>query len=135
MPNRPQDQQPSRRPEKPDPADKGAPDANERSGSTGRQPGTGDARQDGENTGQDRYGMTGGADRNAPEPGHEAGSSGTSDYGRSDYGEPGDHERESNEGSGRADRAAGETQGTQSQSQKSSGAALPPRVPSKQRKQ
>ena len=104
MANRPQDQQPSRRPGNPHPAEKDERDANE------------------------------GADRNPPQPGHEAGSSGTSEYGRSDYGEPGDHEPESNEGSGRADRNESEPQ-KQSQSQKSSGAVQPPRVPSKQSQQ
>lgn len=112
MPNRPQDQQPGRGPVNPHPAEQEKRDANEQSGSTGRNPGSGDSREDGADTGQDRYGMTGGADRNAPQPGHEAGSSGTSEYGRSDYGEP-----------------------TESQSQHFSEPALPPRGPSKQRQQ
>lgn len=86
MANRPHQQQPPQKDRR---------DANEQSGSTGRNTGTGDKR-DGANTGQDNYGMTGGADRNPPQPGHDTGSSGTSEYGRSDL--------DSNEGSGRADR-------------------------------
>jgi len=63
MANRPQDQQRSRRPDNPQPAKKKDQlDANEQSGSTGRNPGTGDEKQDGKDSGQDRYGMTGGAD-------------------------------------------------------------------------
>jgi hypothetical protein len=94
MANQPQDQQPPRRPGSPPRAKKDERDANEQSGSTGRNPGTGDEKQDGKDTGQDDYGMTGGADRDPPQPGHESGSSGTSEYGRSDYGEPGEHEAE-----------------------------------------
>ncbi len=65
-----------------------------------------DRRDDGAHTGQDR---------NAPQPGHEAGSSGTSDYGRSDYGQPGDHERDDNEGSDAAERDESESPQSQSQ--------------------
>lgn len=105
MANRSQDQQPPRRP------------GNEQSGSTGRKPGTGDEKQDGKDSGQDRYGMTGGADRNAPQPGHDSGSSGTSEYGRSDYGEPGDRDPDSN---------AGPESRSPSQVQKPSVAVSPP---------
>jgi hypothetical protein len=130
MTHRPQEQQPRRAAQDPHPPEKDRRDSGEQSGSTGRNPGTGDHRQDGADTGQDRYGMTGGVDRNAPEPGHEAGSSGTSEYGSSDYGEPGDHERGGKEGSDRADRDETETRQnqSQSQSQKSPGQASPTRV-------
>lgn len=67
------------------------------------------------------------ADRNAPQPGHEAGSSGTSEYGRSDYGEPSDHEPEGNDESSRAAPDVSEAQ--QSQSQQSSGPVAPTRAP------
>ncbi len=97
MANRPQDQQSPRPPGNPPRARKDEHNADEQSGSTGRNPGTGDDKQDGKNTGQDDYGMTGGEDRDPPQPGHESGSSGTSEYGRSDYGEPGEHEREHSE--------------------------------------
>ena len=83
---RPQDQQPKR-------------DANEQSGSTGRNPGTGDAR-DGKNSGQGNYGMTGAKQPDTPQPGHDGGSSGTSEYGRSDMPDDADHEHGSNHGSG-----------------------------------
>lgn len=76
-------------------------DSDEQSGSTGRTPGKGTRREDGANTGQGRYGMSGGT--NQPEPDHDTGSSGTSDYGRSDDPDADNHE-ESNPGSGRADR-------------------------------
>ena len=131
MANQPQDQQPSRR-------RKDKRDADEQSGSTGRNPGTGDDKQDGKDSGQDRYGMTGGADPKAPQPGHESGSSGTSEYGRSDYEEPGDLERDSNAGSGRADRDETETtpqRQSQSQFQVNPAADSPPGKPSKQRRQ
>lgn len=118
MTQRPQHQQPRVDPKNARPADKDQRDSDEQSGSTGRNPGTGDHR-DGANTGQDRYGMTGGAEQNPPQPGHDTGSSGTSEYGRSDYEEPGAHDRGSNQGSGRADRD--ETETRQSQSQKSPG--------------
>src|SRR5689334_15670579 len=137
MANRPQDQQPARRPGNPALAEKDDREANEQSGSTGRKPGTGDEKQDGKNSGQDRYGMTGGADRNAPQPGHDSGSSGTSEYGRSDYGEPGDHEQDSNAGSGRADRDETETtpqRQSQSQFAKRPVAVPAPDKPSKQRR-
>ena len=117
MTQRPQDQQPRVAAKKTHSRDKDQRDSDDQSGSTGRNPGTGDHR-DGGNAGQDRYGMTGGTNQNTPQPGHETGSSGTSEYGRSDYDEPGDHERGSNEGSGRAERD--ETEAKQSQSQKSS---------------
>lgn len=133
MANRPQDQQRPRPPANPHPVEADRRDANEQSGSTGRNPGTGDHRHDGADTGQDRYGMTGGADRNAPEPGHDSGSSGTSDYGRSDYGEPGDKVLpEGTEGVGLAERDESERRHSQSQTQNSPGPATPARVPSKQ---
>lgn len=125
MTQRPQEQQPRRAAKDIRPSEKDRRDSNDQSGSTGRNTGTGDRREDGANTGQDRYGMTGGADRNAPQPGHEAGSSGTSEYGGSDYGEPGDH----------APEAPEKSDASQSQSQKSSGPDSPPRNPSKQRQQ
>jgi hypothetical protein len=87
MTQRPQDQQPKR-------------DANEQSGSTGRNAGSGDARRDGKNSGQDKYGMPGEPNTNAPQPGHDGGSSGTSEYGRSDTPDGADHEHGSNHGSG-----------------------------------
>ena len=68
MANRPQDQQPPRRPGNPPRAKKDERDADEQSGSTGRNPGTGDDKQDGKDTGQDDYGMTGGEDRDPPQP-------------------------------------------------------------------
>ncbi|HTU65312.1 MAG TPA: hypothetical protein VMF52_05150 [Steroidobacteraceae bacterium] len=77
-------------------------DSNDQSGSTGRNPGVGDSRHDGVNTGQGRYGQSGGT--NKPEPNHDTGSSGTSDYGRSDDPDQRDDDRPSNPGSGRADR-------------------------------
>ena len=132
MTRRPQDQQPRVIAKDAHPPEKEHRDSDDQSGSTGRNPGTGDHR-DGANTGQDRYGMTGGADQNAPEPGREAGSSGTSEYGRSDYTEPGDHERDSNVGSGRAERDESELR--QSQTQKSSGPVSPPQAPLKKRQQ
>jgi len=125
MTRRPQDQQPRVAAKDTHPAEKDQRDSDDQSGSTGRNPGTGDHR-DGADTGQDRYGMTGDAGENAPQPGHEAGSSGTSEYGRSDYDEPGDHERGSNVGSGRADRDESEVR--QSQSQNSSDQVSPLRV-------
>src|SRR5690349_12268451 len=128
MTQRPQDQQKRVAAKDVHPVEKDRRDSGDQSGSTGRNPGTGDHR-DGADTGQDHYGMTGGAGQNAPQPGHEAGSSGTSEYGGSDYGEPGDHERGSNKGSGRADRD--ETEARQSQSQSSPGPVSPPRVPLK----
>ena len=73
----------------------------------------------------DRSGMAGGTVLNPPQPGHESGSSGTSEYGRSDYDEPGDHEHGSNKGSGRAERD--ESEAKQSQLQKSSGPVSPVR--------
>lgn len=91
MANRPQDQQAPRRPGSPPRSGQDERDTDEQSGSTGRKPGTGDDKEDGKNTGQDDYGMTGGKDRDPPQPGHESGSSGTSEYGGSDYGEPGQH--------------------------------------------
>jgi hypothetical protein len=95
MANQTHDKQPASRPFGALPrAEQDKRDADEQSGSTGRNPGTGDEKQDGKNTGQDDYGMTGGADRDPPRPGHESGSSGTSEYGRSDYGEPGEPEPE-----------------------------------------
>jgi len=92
MTHRPQDQQPPRHPGKPRRVRNDAPDSNDQSGSTGREPGTGDDEHDGKDSGQDDYGMTGGKDRDPPQPGHESGSSGTSEYGGSDYGEPGEHQ-------------------------------------------
>ena len=44
--------------------------------------------------------MTGGDDRNPPQPGHDGGSSGTSEFGRSDTPDDADHEHGSNHGSG-----------------------------------
>ena len=93
MTSRPQDQQPPSPPGNPPRPEKDNRDADAQSGSTGRNPGTGDERQDGKNSGQDDYGMSGGGDRNAPQPGKESGSSGTSEYGGSDYGDPGEHQQ------------------------------------------
>src|SRR5689334_12564365 len=117
MTRRPQDPQPRVAANDAHPTEKDHRDSDEQSGSTGRNPGAGDHR-DGADSGQDRYGMTGVAGPNAPQPGHETGSSGTSEYGRSDYDEAGDHEHGSNAGSGRADRDESEIR--QSQSQNSS---------------
>jgi hypothetical protein len=48
----------AKRPERPPPRqEKQRRDSGEQSGSTGRNPGTGDTRDDGANTGQDSYGM------------------------------------------------------------------------------
>jgi hypothetical protein len=70
-------------------------DSGEQSGSTGRNPGTGDPRQDGANTGQDRYGMTGAGDCGPPP---------TKDEDKDEEPKIAEHERRSNFGSGRADR-------------------------------
>src|SRR5689334_3742874 len=129
MANRSQDQQPPRRPGNPALAEKDDREANEQSGSTGRKPGAGDEKQDGKDSGQDRYGMTGGADRNAPQPGHDSGSSGTSEYGRSDYGEPGDHERDPG-----TEMGTGQNQ-SRPRTQDQPRTDAPPRGPSKQRQQ
>lgn len=129
MANRPQDQQVSRRPGSPPRAEKDERDADAQSGSTGRNPGTGDEAQDGKSSGQDDYGMTGGADRNVPQPGHESGSSGTSEYGRSDYGEPGDHERDPG-----TEMGTGQNQ-SRPRTQDQPRTDAPPRGPSKQRQQ
>jgi len=107
----------TQRPQNQQPPEKGRRNPDDQSASTGRDPGTGDRRD----------GLTGGADRNAPQPGHEAGSSGTSEYGRSDYGEPGDREPEDNAESSRA--APDESAARQSQSQQSPGPVAPTRVP------
>jgi len=59
----------------------------------------------------------GGTDRNAPQPGHESGSSGTSEYGRSDY----------------SDDSGASQEPPASQFQKQGGADTPPRPLSKLR--
>jgi hypothetical protein len=130
MTQRPQNQQRPVAPKVAHPDEKDHRESNDQSGSTGRNPGTGDNR-DGADSGQDRYGMNTTTNPNPPQPGHDTGSSGTSEYGRSDYDEPGDHERGSNEGSGRADRDESEVR--QSQSQKSAVPAKSTEAPSKPR--
>lgn len=52
--------------QKPHPSQEDQRGDNEQSGSTGRRPGKGDRAQDGTNTGQDDYGMTGSRDRTPP---------------------------------------------------------------------
>src|SRR3954469_13768912 len=111
MPKRPQDQQPQRPSAGPHSRDVDRLDPDEQSGSLGRNPGSGD-RTDGPNTGQGNYGMTAN-EQKPPTPDHDLGSSGTSNYGRSEG---------SNEGSGTDPRAGSGDAGpgkdhTQSQDQ------------------